>query len=247
MPHAAKFFFHGRLNDFLPKLRKNEWLAYNFDGAPAVKDAMEAIGVPHPEIGNILINGAAAGFMHPLQTGVEVEVFPAVCATTSPGKIPTDAELLDPVKFILDVHLGKLAKLLRMAGFDTLYETSYDDKVIAQIARADNRIVLTRDVGLLKHKAIQQGYWLRSQHGNEQLTEVIKRYGLQKAVQPFKRCLVCNGLIRQVEKETVQEQLPPKTKLYFSEFYQCTCCNKVYWKGSHYERMQQFLQQINIE
>ncbi len=233
MPETASFIFHDMLNDFLPKARKYTRIAYTFEGTPAVKDAMEAIGVPHPEVGLITINGAAVDFMHPLHAGDEVEVFP----------VDYTSEQTVPVKFVLDVHLGKLAKLLRMLGFDTLYETDYTDQDIARLAQTENRIALTRDVGLLKQKAVKWGYWLRSQHANEQLEEVMRRFGLKDQAQPFKRCLTCNGNILQVEKDLVLERLPPKTKLYFDEFYQCACCDRVYWKGSHYERMQQYIEQ----
>ena len=134
-----------------------------------------------------------------------------------------------------------------MLGFDTLYEPAFNDKIIAEIAQNETRIVLTRDVGLLKQKQIKWGYWLRSQLLEPQLSEVVSHFRLTGRFQPFTRCLECNGLLKPVKKELVLEKLPPKTKLYFNEFYQCHNCERVYWKGSHYERMQQFIKQFQPE
>jgi uncharacterized protein with PIN domain len=233
----ATFYFHGSLNDFLPFAQRDTRFVYNFKGSPAVKDAIEALGVPHPEVSGILVNKSPVNFKYLLQAGDEVEVYPIAAA----NHLPEDHALVEPVpqpvRFILDVHLGKLAKNLRLLGFDTRYENNYADALIVDLAEIENRVVLTRDVGLLKNSRVKWGYWLRSQFLEEQLKEVIKRYKLQDYFKPFTRCLECNGPILPVEKATVLEVLPPKTKLYFNEFYQCKNCRKVYWKGSHYEKM----------
>ncbi|MFC5269797.1 Mut7-C RNAse domain-containing protein [Adhaeribacter terreus] len=240
MTFTATFLFHDSLNDFLRKFQKQQRLEYKFEGKPSVKDAIEAQGVPHPEIAQILVDGEPVSFQYLLKPNDFVEVFPA-----TKNQIP-EAKLLQPklpetIRFVLDVHLGKLAKALRMLGFDTVYRNDLDDKTIAELAQNENRIVLTRDVNLLKMKAINWGYWLRSQFLEEQLAEVIQYFKLQNKFAPFTRCLECNGLIHEVRKEDVLGVLPPNTRKYFSEFYQCESCRKVYWKGSHYERMQQFI------
>ncbi|WP_114783087.1 Mut7-C RNAse domain-containing protein [Botryobacter ruber] len=245
MTKTAAFLFHGALNDFLPAAKRNIRFDYTFNGSPAVKDAIEALGVPHPEVDVILINGAPAGFAQQLQAQDQVEVFPDASAFGLPEAHSIQALLPVSDKFVLDVHLGKLAKALRMLGFDTLYQNDYDDATIARLADQENRIVLTRDVNLLKNKRINRGYWLRSQHAEEQLQEVLTYFELLLQLNPFTRCLECNGPIVAVAKEEVLEQLPPNTRLYFHEFYQCRNCRRVYWKGSHYERMQQFIQRLH--
>ncbi|MFD2245376.1 Mut7-C ubiquitin/RNAse domain-containing protein [Pontibacter ruber] len=237
MKQTASFRFFGALNDFLRPYQKEVWITYHFDGTPAVKDAIEAIGVPHPEVQKIRINEEVAAFYTRLHPDDRVEVYPAESGKKQPVK-PADAT------FILDVHLGKLARGMRMLGFDTTYENSFSDKTIVEIAVTENRIVLTRDVDLLKNKAIERGYWLRSQHAEEQLTEVIRYFGLAGKLRPFARCIVCNGSIAAVPKEEVWDVLPPKTKLYFDEFFKCTSCSRVYWKGSHYEHMLQFIERM---
>jgi uncharacterized protein with PIN domain len=226
---TAHFKFYGSLNDFLPAKNKDLWITYSFDYSPAIKDAVEAIGIPHTEINEIFINGNPVTPKHSLFANDTVEVHPFTHVHFSPQK------------FILDVHLGKLAKLLRLLGFDALYQNDYTDKDIVSIAKEQERIVLTRDIVLLKHKAIKWGYWLRSQISAAQAKEVIQRFALANLMNPFTRCLVCNGVIEKIDKEKIIKQLPPNTIIYFNEFYHCPNCKKIYWKGSHYERMIQMV------
>jgi len=242
MDGTATFTIYGSLQDFLPPAKRAGPLPYSFAGAPAVKDAIEATGVPHPEVAVILVNSQSVGFYHALQAGDEVAVYPAAWEALFPADYSVRFGHDLPDRFVLDVHLGKLVKALRLLGFDSCYRNDYSDKAIAAIAEAENRIALTRDVGLLKQKAIRWGYWLRSQHLEAQLEEVMSYFHLKEKLRPFTRCMECNGLIAAVPKESVLGQLPLKTKEYFDEFYQCTSCSRVYWKGSHYERMQAFVQ-----
>ena len=142
------------------------------------------------------------------------------------------------------MHLGTLARRLRLLGLDTVYEKDYDDRVIAARAAAEERILLSRDTGLLKHKNIIWGYWLRSQDGDQQLEEVRHRFSLDPHFRPFTRCLLCNGLNEPVEKEQVSPLVPERTLLFFDEFFRCSGCGNVYWKGSHYDRMLAWLQKL---
>ncbi|WP_018478693.1 Mut7-C RNAse domain-containing protein [Pontibacter roseus] len=238
MSHTASFHFHGSLNDFLRAPRRDTSFDYTFAGSPAVKDTIEAIGVPHLEIREVRANGNSVSLSYKLQDKDEVQVYPF------DGKEEELAAGIAAYRFVLDVHLGTLARSLRLLGFDTVYHNNLTDAEISGIAEEERRIVLTRDVNLLKHKAIPAGYWLRSQHTEEQLAEVVKRFRLLKQLKPFSRCLVCNGEILEVPKVDVLEQLPPKTRLYFDEFFQCSTCRRVYWKGSHYERMQALVSRL---
>lgn len=219
MLHKAEFLFYGALNDFLPRPRKDIWLCYTFRDAPAVKDAIEALGVPHPELNVVLVNDNPVGLLYPLHPDDRVAVFPVGPEYSWPDGYVIKTRTPVAVKFVLDVHLGKLARALRMLGFDTSYENNYSDKTIAQLAERDHCIVLTRDVGLLKQKVIKWGYWLRSQQPEEQLAEVIHYYELAEKLRPFEQCLACNGKIMAVPKEAILDKLPPKTKLYFEEFF----------------------------
>ena len=147
-------------------------------------------------------------------------------------------------RFLLDNHLGRLAAYLRMLGFDCLYEIDYDDEELAEILQKDERILLSRDRRLLMRKVVTLGYCPRSLDSLEQLTEVIQRFDLTKRIAPFHRCLRCNHPLEPVSKEAVLDRLEPLTKLYFYEFQICPSCKQIYWKGSHYERMQNLIQQM---
>ena len=242
-PSTAQFYFHSTLNDFLPKARKHTTVTYTFNHSPAIKDAIEAMGIPHTEVEVILVNNRPVHFYYSLQDNDHIEVYP-VNEKQWPEGYSVRAGLRQPNCFVLDVHLGTLAKMLRLLGMDTAYQMDYSDADIAQIAANENRIVLTRDIGLLKHRAIIWGYWLRSQYAAEQVIEVLHYFHLTSEIQPFKRCLSCNGLIVPVSKEDIVNDIPPKAALYFNDFYQCTYCHRIYWKGSHYDHMQQTIADI---
>jgi len=242
MPKRAEFRFYEELNDFLPPVKRKTWFTYEFDGKPSVKDAVEAIGAPHTEIDLILVNGESVDFTHHLADGDRVSVYPVfesldIANATKLRKTPLRESL-----FILDVHLGKLAKYLRMFGFDTLYDNDLDDDEIIRIALSEKRIILTRDVGILKNGSVTHGYWVRSKNTKEQFREVMERFDLKDSVKPFSRCMKCNGLIEPVTKESVVDLLPPRTRAFYDEFYRCRSCGNIYWKGSHYEKMRAFVE-----
>lgn len=227
----AAFFFYYSLTDFLSSKEKQNWIRQTVPFSSSVKDAIEAFGVPHVEVMKIMVNGHDKDFTYQVQPEDAIEVYPF---TTQPA----------PERFILDVQLGKLARLLRMLGIDSLYQNHYTEKEIVNLAVEENRTVLTRDTGLLKHKVLQYGYWLRSQQPERQLEEVVQYFSLCHAIKPFSLCLDCNGHLQTVPKKTVVHALPQQTKEFFNEFYQCAGCRKVYWKGSHYKNMQRLVEWI---
>lgn len=234
MAFTCTFLFHGSLNDFLLLKKKAQWIVYLSKTLASAKDVIEAIGVPHVEVMKITANGKEKSIHDLLDPDDRIEVFP----------FEKHFPLHVPQAFVLDVHLGKLARLLRMLGIDAIYQNHLSDKEIVTLATEQNRAVLTRDIGLLKHKILQHGYWLRSQQPKEQLLEIIQWFSLCHAIQPFSRCMACNGILQQVEKRFVADSLPLQTKMYFGEFYQCTTCNHLYWKGSHYKNMQQVVKEV---
>ncbi len=241
---TATFRFYEELNDFLPEKKRKKSFLYQFSGSPSVKDAIEAIGIPHSEVDLILVNGESVTFSQRLSEKDNVSVYPVF---ESIDISPVNRLRITPLRktrFILDVHLGKLAKYLRMAGFDTLYETDYSDSEIVDISRKGKRIILTRDVGILKYKTVTHGYWIRSQDPYEQFREVIRHFDLYNQFQPFQRCMDCNGIIEKAAKSQVVHHLKPRTRQYYNDFYQCARCKKVYWKGSHVKRMQELMDRI---
>jgi uncharacterized protein with PIN domain len=180
------------------------------------------------------VNGTQKNFNDLLFPGDHAEVFP-FDRQDAPDKVPA---------FIADSHLGKLAKELRMLGMDTLYQDNCNEKEIVRRSLEEERIVLTRSVRVLKYAILKNGYWVRSEDPLSQIREVMDRYQLIRYAKPFSRCLNCNGELSGIEEIEVLDQIPPLTRKYFNEFYQCSSCRRIYWKGSHYERMQQFLLQL---
>lgn len=154
---------------------------------------------------------------------------------------------MEPTRFVLDVHLGKLARLLRMAGFDTIYRNDLDDPEIIQIAEDEDRIVLTRDRGILRNKRVKHGHFVESTSAKEQLREIIDAFGLKNNIRFLSRCIACNGTIEEVSKEEIQDELKPGTNQYFNEFFRCRDCGKVYWEGSHFDRMMDFYEEMKDE
>jgi uncharacterized protein with PIN domain len=234
MLNTCRFFFHGSLKDFLLRLEKEHWITHAASPGSSVKAAIEAIGVPHVEVMETVMNGSKTAVDVLLAENASVEVFPYPHCFSDKA----------PITFVLDVHLGKLARLLRLLGIDCVYQNMLTDHEIVSIAVAQNRAVLTRDIGLLKHKVLSFGYWLRSQYPEQQLAEVIRWFSLCPHLRPFSRCIVCNGLLCPIAKEEIRQDLPQKTEAYFEEFYRCDSCRKVYWKGSHYQRMLATIEQV---
>ncbi len=240
----AVFRFYGELNDFLPPKHRQCDIEYNFQNTPAVKDAIEALGVPHTEVDLIVVNGQSVGFSHRLCDGDRVAVYPVFESLDISPIVQLREKPLRRIAFIADVHLGKLARLLRLLGFDTLHSNSYEDSELAAIAAAEGRIVLTRDRELLKHNAVTHGYWLRSTHPIEQAREVVRRFNLESLIDPFRRCLVCNGLLEPIAKGEILSQIPPRIAVEHDEFFRCTSCQKLYWRGTHYPKLERHIAAI---
>ncbi len=243
-PHRATFRFYEELNDFFAQGKRKATVPVYFSGNPSVKNVIESIGIPHTEVDLILVNSKSVGFSYHLKDGDSVSVYPVFESLDISGVTNVRKKPLRRLKFILDVHLGKLARYLRMLGLDTLYRNNYSVREIVHIARTQNRIILTRDVEILKKKEITRGFWIRAQNPKKQLIEVLDRLDLYSHIKPFQRCMACNGLIEKVEKEEVSDRLDAQTKKHFQEFFRCTSCNKLYWKGSHYERMKKMVEDI---
>lgn len=244
MLKSVTFRFYEELNDFLPGGKRKVPFVHSFEGNSSVKDVIEALGVPHVEVDLILINGIPVSFSHIPQNGDVISVYPVFETLEISGVSPLREKPLRETKFVLDVHLGKLAKYLRMLGFDTVYRNDYDDREIARIGQIEKRIILTRDIGLLKIKSVTHGYFIRDQKPKKQLTEVLQRFDLYKSIDPFSRCIKCNGPISLVEKDRIDQFLEPLTRKYYNRFYQCLHCENIYWEGSHFNRINHFIADI---
>jgi uncharacterized protein with PIN domain len=240
----AWFRFYEELNDFLPSARKKLSFSTSFTGNPSVKDVIESLGVPHPEIDLILVNGQSVNFNYKLMNEDQVSVYPVFESFDISGASHLRAKPLRETKFICDVHLGRLAKYLRLTGFDTNYSKDYGDIQIIGISVNEKRIILTRDRGLLKNRQVTHGYWIRSAYPREQFVEVVEKFDLRKNFKPFSRCLECNGILVDVSKDDVISQLLPKTRQYSRAFKKCPVCERIFWEGSHYEKMKNYIEKI---
>ena len=241
--------FHNELNDFLRPEQRGTEIAHELKQARSVKDLIESIGVPHTEIDLIIINGVSVDFDYLIQSGDQIKLYPILKLSESESLDISplnhcQPEPLHTPRFVLDVHLGRLAAYLRMLGFDTLYRKDYDDPTLAHVSADEHRILLTCDRQLLMRKQITYGYFVRTRQPRKQLLEILAHFDLYDEQKPFARCIHCNGKIKPVDKQEIEDQLLAKTKKYYNNFFQCEKCKKIYWKGSHYLKMQAMINHI---
>ena len=208
-----------------------------------MKDFVESFGVPHTEVDLVLANGKPADFFYPVRDGDRVSVYPVFESLDISSVSRVRPAPLRALRFLLDVHVGRLAAYLRMAGFDALYCNQASDPELAAIVAREGRVLLTRDRYLLMRTAVDRGYWVRSTEPKQQLLEVVKRFDLAGSMRPFTRCLDCNTLMEEASRESVLEQLPPKI-MDKEVFRVCPSCQRVYWEGSHHERMSTLLRWV---
>lgn len=244
-PICIKISFDPMLRPLLhPDNREQGTIDHQINRQPSVKDLIESLRVPHPEIGRITVNGNEVDFSYRVQDGE--------CITVSPLTPPVDPctphilrpEPLPKIRFLVDVNVGRLCSLLRMAGFDTLYFPKKEDNQLADIVARKKCILLSRDIGLLKRKKIMHGHYVWNQEPKDQLREVLRLYNLQNRLKPFSRCMRCNALLVSVKKEKIRDRLEPLTKKYYKIFYLCPGCDQIYWSGSHKKGMESVLRAV---
>jgi len=240
----AEVRFYSELNEFLAPRRRGRSTAYEFDVSGSVKDLIEALGVPHTEVDLVLANGESVDFSYRVKDGDRISVYPPFEAMDISSQLRVRPLPLRDLRFVADAHLGRLAAYLRMAGFDTAYRSDYKDEELAGISANEKRILLTRDRGLLKRNVVTGGYCVRTTNSRQQFAEVLQRFDLAGSVAPFQRCVHCNELLQPTRKELISERLQPETRQHYEEFSTCPACHRIYWKGSHYRRMQRFLESV---
>lgn len=244
MSEQVTLRFYEELNDFLPAEHRKLDFEHAIARGQTAKDLIEALGIPHTEVDLILVNGESVEFGYQLQSGDRLSVYPVFERLDVPKVSQLHPHPLRKIKFVLDSHLAKLARYLRMLGFDSLHQNSYSDAEIAELSVRDNRIVLTRDRGLLKRRIITHGRCVRNIEPRKQLLEIMHWLDLSGGMQPFTRCIRCNGLLKSVSKQEIEAQLQPDTRRYYQQFWQCGGCGHVYWKGSHFHKMQQWVSEL---
>jgi uncharacterized protein with PIN domain len=229
---VATFRFHSELGSFLPRERRETAFDYDCARAATLKQGIESIGVPHTEVGRVLVNGHPATLARTVREADIVEVFPHAL-----GEAPFEA----PLTFIADAHLGGLARMLRMLGFDTVYDNGLHDPEIVARSAAERRVVLTRDRELLKCRDVLRGAFVHALKPEAQLREVASRYALALHMKPFSLCLHCNLPLRDADPARVFGTVPERIRDRYSVFTQCVACGRVYWEGSHWERTREVL------
>jgi uncharacterized protein with PIN domain len=240
----ASFRFYAELRDFLPEHQKSGNVRVSIAGHETVKHLIEALGIPHTEIDLILVNGTSVDFDYLVDENDNVSVYPMFESIDIESISMIRQDPLREPKFINDSHLGKLADYLRLLGFDTLYRNDIQDAELVDVSLAENRIILTRDRGVLKRKVVRRGYLVRADLPKDQVIEVLRRFDLAAHAKPYSRCSLCNGILEKVEKEAILNKLETLTKRYFHQFKRCNQCGQVYWKGSHFERMDNFIADV---
>ena len=229
---TATFRFHGELAEFLARERRGVAFDQACARAATVKHAIESLGVPHTEAGRLTVNGQPATLARIVRDGDAIEVFPHE---------PGGAAMEIAPDFVADAHLGGLARMLRMLGFDTLYDNAFADREILDLAARERRVILTRDRELLKCREVMRGCFVHARKPEAQLKEVVARYRLERRMRPFTLCLHCNLRLEAVERSIAKERVPERIALRYAEFMRCRGCERIYWQGSHWERMREML------
>ncbi|MGA2082667.1 MAG: Mut7-C RNAse domain-containing protein [Holophaga sp.] len=235
----ALFRFYAELNELLPLKGRHQDRPHTFRPPATLKDRIEAQGIPHTEVDLVLVNGAPAGFDHRLQDGDRVSVYPYLAT------VPSPLPLRPPYprgRFVLDQHLARLAAYLRLLGLDTAHWASMEDAALARISAAEDRVLLTRDKGLLMRRTVVHGGFVRARMPREQVVEVLHRFGASERIAPFTRCMVCNELLEPAAREAVLDRLPPDTREAYDRFWTCPACRRVFWEGPHVRRMRSWVE-----
>ena len=237
----ASFRFYAELNDFLPQAQRKRQIEQVFEPPVPVRHLIETLGIPHTEVEVVLVNGESVDLECPVQDGDQVSVYPMFeSLDISPVLKIRQSPLRNP-RFLADAHLGKLAHLLRMLGFDTLYFNDAGDRHLAGLSADQGRVLLTRDKALLMRRRVMHGCFIRSTEPRRQLHQVLCRMDLLHMLRPFSRCMECNSPLQSVAKDRVIEKLPIGVARHYNAFWRCTGCARVYWKGHHYRAMQDWI------
>lgn len=238
---TATFRFYEELNEFLAPARRKRDFDCACARAATTKHMIEALGVPHTEVELVLVNGVSSGFDRVLKDGDRVAVYPKCEALDVTPLLRVRDRPLRVTRFVADTHLGGLARLLRMAGFDTLYDNGFRDDEIAAISAREERIALTRDRGLLMRRKITHGCYVHALKSAQQLREIFKRLDLGRSARPFTLCMHCNAPLSAVPRELARCKVPARVFDAYERFSACGRCGRIYWEGSHWERMRTLL------
>ena len=229
--------FYEELNDFLPPARRKRDFRSEFKGRESVKDKIEALGVPHTEVDLLLVNGKSVDFTYILQNGDRISVYPMFETLDIQGVTRLRRLPLRKPRFIADVNIHDVVKTMRALGLDVMEDRTLSSGEIADISRNEKRIILSTSRQLLKLRRVAHGIFIRPRHREEQVRRIVDRLSLRDLCKPFSRCLRCNTLLEAVAKNAVWKRIPPKTRKRCNDFARCPSCDRLYWKGTHYQKI----------
>ncbi len=232
-----RIVFHGNLFELLSKKLKSSEVGYSLNRRATIKDIIESLGIPHTEVGKIEKGEEQLTFHHIGVAGEPYHIYPFTCDT--PVLRPTILRPLpfSSISFIADDTVGKLRRNMRMAGLDTSAAPLKPLTEIAASATQQQRILITRNRDLLKCKDVIFGQLVRSGDHVIQLREVFCRYTFAERPIPFSRCLECNIFLLDAQKKDILDELQPLTRKYYFSFKKCPGCTRIFWHGSHLEKM----------
>ncbi|HAH25485.1 MAG TPA: twitching motility protein PilT [Prolixibacteraceae bacterium] len=239
----VSFRFYEELNNYLPEELRQVWVESNIETKASIGEIIQSLGIPPDEIDLVLVNQQSKSLDYLLQDGDRVSIFPVFESFDLSEMNQLREKPLRNPSFILDVHLGRLCKYLRMLGWDTLYSNQYTPEQMIELSLQEKRILLSRSIQLTRHKQLTHAWWVRSSNPLEQLKDLVTRLDLSSQADPLTRCLNCNNKLISIDKTEVVGRLEDRTAKYYSEFFVCRKCDQIYWKGSHYENMVKFIEQ----
>ncbi|MCU0971586.1 MAG: Mut7-C ubiquitin/RNAse domain-containing protein [Gammaproteobacteria bacterium] len=233
----ATLRFYEELNDFLPQAQRKRDLWLRFDEPAPVRHLIETCGVPHTEVEIVLLNGESVDLEARVRDGDRLAVYPVFESLDVRPALRIRAGPLRSLRFAADAHLGRLARDLRLLGFDTWFENDAGDDELARLSAEEGRVVLTRDRQLLMRREVARGCYLRAARPEEQLAYLVKRLQLCGAMRPFSRCMACNAAVAAVAPDAVIDRVPAGVAERQDLFWQCPGCGRVYWQGTHWRAM----------
>ncbi len=234
---------YAELNDCLPAEQRFTSFSVSIEESRPVSVLMDRLGIMPDAIDLLLVNGESVDLSHPLHEGDRVSAYPVFETFDIAPLARIAARPLRQPRFVLDTHLGRLAFHLRMLGFDALYRNDYDDDTLAQISGRERRLLLSRDRMLLERREIVRGYRVQETNPRRQLVEVLRRFDLFRLAAPFSRCIRCNSVLQLVDKLAILHRLPPMVAASYDDFRICPGCGKLYWQGTHVQRMKIFIEE----
>lgn len=238
---------YAELNDLLPPERRYRDSLVALSSGGTVRDLLRSISVPEPGVDLLLVNGTVASFETSIPADARISIYPMFESFDISPLGPANIVPLRHPKFIADLHLGKLASHLRMLGIDTFFRRTEPDELILNLSHEQRRAVLTKDRELLSDRRLERGYFVRSIHSREQLLDVLRRFDLGDCLKPFTRCIECNTILERIDKDSVLARLPERVRQHEGDFRWCATCDRVYWDGSHVERMKRFIADVIAE